>query len=73
MLFLAGSRCPGFLLGRSGNRRWWGMGPWQEVGAVLLELGNDDLSRPLTSDPLVLASLVVWVSLGESELLAAAQ
>jgi len=49
------------------------MGPWQEVGAVLLELGNDDLSRPLTSDPLVLASLVVWVSLGESELLAAAQ
>jgi len=37
-----------------------GLGPWQEVGAALLELGNDDLSRPLASAPLVLASLGVW-------------
>ena len=37
-----------------------GLGPWQEVGAALLELGNDALSRPLASNPLVLASLGVW-------------
>ena len=37
-----------------------GLGPWQEVRAALLELGNDDLLRPLASGPLVLASLGVW-------------
>ena len=37
-----------------------GLGPWQEVRAGLLELGNDDLSRPLASDPLVLASLGIY-------------
>jgi hypothetical protein len=49
-----------FSFGKSGKRRRQGVGPWQEVGAALLELGNDDLSRPLASDPIVLALLVVW-------------
>ena len=47
------------------------LGVWQTPGArrvslagrrscALLELGNDDLSRPLASDPLVLASLGIY-------------
>ena len=42
-----------FFAWECGKHRGRGVGPWQEVGAALLELGNDDLLWPLASDPLV--------------------
>jgi len=49
-----------FFAWESGKHRGRGVDPWQEVGAALLELGNDDCRGLLLRTRLFLASLGVW-------------